>query len=207
MQVGNEMKIVMLKPVKNLGKIGDIVEVKDGYGRNFLLPQNLATRATESNLIQFEERKHELEEANKAILTEAKKTAAKIEGKDFTFIRQCSDDGRLFGSVAAKEIAQVISSDSAPVHHSAVVLEHPIKTLGVFEVTIQAHVDVAVKVIVNIARSETEAVEAIKTFKNKDVAEEVSEETLEVAESEEEPKAKKTKKAAKEEADSEEDAA
>ncbi len=162
------MKVVILKPLKTLGKIGDIVEVKDGYGRNFLLPQNIAARATDENLKQFEEKKHELEEKNKALLAEATEEAKKLEGKDFAFIRQSSDDGRLFGSVSNKEIAGQLSKISKLVRYSSVILHNPIKSLGVYEVKLQLHVDVETKVIINVARSETEALEAIKTYKAKE---------------------------------------
>lgn len=161
------MKVVVLKPLKTLGKIGEIVEVKDGYGRNFLIPQNIAARATPENLMQFEERKHELEEKNKALLAEAQEEVLKLEGKDFSFIRQSSDDGRLFGSVSNKEIATELSKVSKLVRYSNVILHNPIKSLGVYEVKLQLHTDVETKVIINIARTETEALEAIKSYKSK----------------------------------------
>ncbi len=161
------MKVVVLKPLKTLGKIGEIVEVKDGYGRNFLIPQNIAARATPENLIQFEERKHELEEKNKTLLAEAQEEALKLEGKDFSFVRQSSDDGRLFGSVSNKEIASEVSKISKLVRYSSVILHNPIKSLGVYEVKLQLHMDVETKVIINIARTETEVLEAIKSYKAK----------------------------------------
>jgi large subunit ribosomal protein L9 len=159
------MKVVLLKPRKNLGKIGDVVEVKDGFGRNFLIPQKIATRANEENLKAFEERKHQLEELNKKHLIEAQEAKAKIEGKDFAFISQCSDDGRLFGSVSAKDIAEKLSKLVSFVNHSNIVLDQPIKSLGIYEVNVHLHVDVDAKIVVNVARSETEAQDAIKAYK------------------------------------------
>lgn len=159
------MKVVLLKPRKKLGKIGEVVEVKDGFGRNYLIPQKLATRATEANLKFFEDKKHELEEKNNQFLSEAQSAAKMIEGKDFVFIRQCSDDGRLFGSVSAKEIAKEVAKISPIVSNLNIVLVHPLKSLGVYEVLVHLHVDVESKIIVNIARSETEAQDALKAFK------------------------------------------
>ena len=160
------MKVVILKPMKNLGKIGDVVEVKDGYGRNFLIPKNIVSRATDENLKIFEDKKHELQEKNTKFLDEAKEAAKTIEGKDFTFIRQCSDDGRLFGSVSNKEIATELHKACNLIHYSSVMLHHPIKALGVYEVPLLLHVEV----VINVARSGTEAAEAMNTYKQKNNA-------------------------------------
>lgn len=168
------MKVVLLKPRKNLGNIGDIVDVKDGFGRNFLIPQKIATRASEENLRAFEERKHQLEELNKKHHAEALDAKAKIEGKDFAFISQCSDDGRLFGSVSAKDIASKVASIVSFVNHSNIILAQPLKSLGIYEIAVHLHVDVDAKIIVNIARSETEAQDAIKAYRAENAKEEVS---------------------------------
>ncbi|MDX1923819.1 MAG: 50S ribosomal protein L9 [Rickettsiaceae bacterium] len=160
------MKVVLLKPRKKLGNIGDIVEVKDGFGRNFLIPQKIASRATKQNLEFFEAKKHELEAQNDKYLAECKKIASDIEGKDFTFISQSSDDGRLFGSVNAKDIASNISENhGVKIDQTKVALEIPLKSLGIFEVLLQLHVDVSAKILVNIARSENEARDALKNFR------------------------------------------
>ena len=159
------MKVVLLKSKKHLGNIGDVIEVKDGFGRNFLIPQSIATRATKENLAEFEAKKHDLEERHKKLHKEALELAEKINGKDFVFITQSSDDGKLFGSVSSKDIAQLISSISNSIHHSNIVLEAPLKILGVFEVNVHLYVGVDAKILVNIARSQTEAGEAIKAYK------------------------------------------
>jgi len=158
------MQVILLKPVRKLGKIGDIVNVKDGFGRNFLLTQGLAIRATKTNLEFFNEKKHELEEKNKEAIVEAQAFASVIDGKDFTFIRQCADDGRLFGSVSQKEVAVAIANPL--VKQANVALEHPIKNIGIVEITLNLHTDVSAKVLVNVARTEAEAADAIKNYKN-----------------------------------------
>ncbi len=167
------MKVVILKPFKKLGKIGDVIEVKDGYGRNFLLPKNIASRATAVNLQHFETIKASLEQENAKHLKDAHEAAKLLDGKDFAFIRQCSDDGRLFGSVSTKEVAKAISVISPLVHHTNVVLETPLKTIGVFEVSLHLHADVNTKVIINIARSESESLDAIKAYRLKTAPAEV----------------------------------
>lgn len=160
------MKVILVKPVRKLGKIGDAVEVKPGFGRNFLLPQGFAVRATEANMQLIDSQKHELEAKNAEAHKEAGVLAAKIEGKDFTFIRQSAADGRLFGSVGNKEISKVLADSGYEVSHSQVELEKPIKTLGVYTVSLILHSDVTASVIVNVARTESEAIDALREFKN-----------------------------------------
>lgn len=160
------MKVILVKPVRKLGKIGDAVEVKPGFGRNFLLPQGFAVRATEANMQLIDSQKHELEAKNAEAHKEAGVLAAKIEGKDFTFIRQSAADGRLFGSVGNKEISKVLADSGYEVSHSQVELEKPIKTLGVYTVSLILHSDVTASVIVNVARTDSEAIDALREFKN-----------------------------------------
>lgn len=160
------MKVILVKPVRKLGKIGDAVEVKPGFGRNFLLPQGFAVRATEANMQLIDSQKHELEAKNAEAHKEAGLLAAKIEDKDFTFIRQSAADGRLFGSVGNKEISKVLADSGYEVSHSQVELEKPIKTLGVYTVSLILHSDVTASVIVNVARTDSEAIDALREFKN-----------------------------------------
>lgn len=160
------MKVILVKPVRKLGKIGDAVEVKPGFGRNFLLPQGFAVRATEANMQLIEEQKHDLEAKNVEAREEAGALSVKIEGKDFTFIRQSAADGRLFGSVGNKEIAKVLADSGYEVSHSQVELDKPIKTLGVYKVSLVLHSDVMTNIIVNVARSDSEAIDALREFKN-----------------------------------------
>ncbi len=162
------MKVVLLKPRKKLGNIGDIVQVKTGFGRNYLIPQKIAARATKQNLEGFQDQKHELEKQNEAQASTAKKIAGEISGKDFTFISPSSDDGRLFGSVSAKDIAKQICA-SAPewdIDYSKVALQSSIKTLGVYEVTLHLYHEVEAVIIINVGRSENEARQALKNFKS-----------------------------------------
>jgi large subunit ribosomal protein L9 len=159
------MKVVLLKQVRKLGKIGDVIDVKDGFGRNFLIPKNLAARATSNNLTYFEEKKAELEAKNNELLEVALKIAKNIDGKDFIFTSQTSDDGRLFGSVSAKDIADLVSKVESSVSANHVVIDAPIKQAGVHEVMLHLHADVEAKIIIVVARTETEAKDALASFK------------------------------------------
>lgn len=160
------MKVVLLKPVRKLGKIGDIVEVKPGFGRNFLIPQAFAVRATESNQKMIEEQKKDLEAKNAEAKKQAEAVSAKISGKDFTFICQSAADGRLFGSVSNKEIAKTVAQAGYEISYGNIHLDKPIKNLGIHEVSIILHSDVITNIVVNVARSESEAMESLKEFKN-----------------------------------------
>ncbi len=194
------MEVILLKPVRRLGKIGELVSVKDGFGRNFLLPQGVAVRATAANKEMIEEKKHELEAKNAETKIYAEKLAAEISGLDITFIRQAAADGRLFGSVAGKEIAAALAEAGHQVTHSEVVLDKPIKNLGVSRVTLALHTDVTTEVIVNVSRSDSEAIDALRDFK-----EGKSQTSLEKAEAEFE--AMIAESAKESEAEAEEDAA
>ncbi len=172
------MKVILLKQRRGLGKVGEIVTVKDGFGRNFLLPQKLAVRATAENEKAIEQQRAELEKQNAEAKKLAEVSSKKIEGKDFTFIRQCADDGRLFGSVSNKEIAKIVESVSGvEVSHANVFLSSPIKALGVYEVMIALHADVTCNILINVGRSESEAKDAINEYRSgatKDALEEAS---------------------------------
>lgn len=194
------MKVILLKQRRNLGKPGEIVNVKDGFGRNFLLPQKIAMRATPENIKDLEKKKSELDKQNKEALKAAEALAKKVEDKHFTFIKQCGDDGRLFGSVNAKEIAQHVSEElKSEICHSAILLSHPIKSLGVYEVIISVHPDVDCQILVNAARSESEAAEALKEYKTGGRKEEKPEEEAAPAAKEEKASAKAEEAIAEEE--------
>lgn len=174
------MEVILLKQVRKLGNVGEVVSVKDGFGRNFLLPQNIAIRASEENLKEIESKRSELQKKNEEAKKIAEGLAKQINDKSFVFVKQCSDDGRLFGSVAAKEIAQKIQEESkAEVSHAAIYLTHPIKSLGVYEVTLALHADVSCIVLVNVARSESEAVEALSEYRAGPKEEQKSQEEIE----------------------------
>ena len=160
------MKVVLLEPVKRLGKIGDVVEVKNGFGKNFLLPNKKALRATEENLAVFEVKRAELDKKCQQAQKAAEKMVAELSGKSWVLIKQAAIDRRLFGSVTAKEIAKIISDDGFKISHSNVILKAPIKNLGVYEVEISPYVDFSAEVLINVSRSIDEANEALKLYES-----------------------------------------
>lgn len=162
------MKVILLKPIRKLGKLGDVVDVKDGFGRNFLLPRKLAERATADNIKYFEQRRQELEKKDLEYLAKAKKVAEKLDGKDFLFICQCSDDGRLYGSVSPKDIATEVAKEESIVNHSHINLSNPIKKIGIHEIYAHLHPDVDIKLLVNVARNQSEGDIAIKSYKTEE---------------------------------------
>jgi large subunit ribosomal protein L9 len=151
------MEIILLERVEKLGAIGDVVRVKDGYARNYLLPRKKALRANESNRKLFEANRARIEEENANRRTDAEKSAKGVEGKSVQLIRQASNTGQLYGSVSARDIAEALEGVGAKVAKSQVVLDRPIKAIGVYEVKIALHPEVAVTVKVNVARSPEEA--------------------------------------------------
>lgn len=183
------MKVILLKPVRKLGKIGEEVAVKPGFGRNFLVPQGFAVRATEANRAVIAEQKSDLEAKNMEAKKAAEVLSSKIIGKDFTFIRQSAADGRLFGSVANKEVSKALTDAGYEILHSQVHMDKPIKNLGVYEITLMLHSEVTANIIINVARSDSEAVDALKEFKNPSVkakdVEQVEEVIIDVAVEEE----------------------
>lgn len=152
------MDVVLLEPVAKLGKTGEVVNVKNGYARNFLIPRGVALRANKENIAQFESQKKEIEAKNAAKEKEAKDLAKKLNGEKITIIRQASEDGRLFGSVTVREISEHINDDlKLEVESKSINLLNPIKTVGKNEVAINLYSGVDAKIIVNVARSEAEA--------------------------------------------------
>lgn len=151
------MKVVLLERVENLGAIGDVVTVKDGFARNFLLPRDKARRATAANLKSFEVERAAIEARNEKNKAEAGKIGEKIDGETYVMIRQAGETGHLYGSVAARDVVEAITAAGGKVERSQIVLNTPIKTLGVHEVAIRLHAEVSVTVKINIARSADEA--------------------------------------------------
>ena len=151
------MDIILLERIEKLGSIGDVVTVKDGYARNFLLPQKKALRANEANRKVFEANREKIEADNAARRTDAEGHAGNVEGKSVVLIRASSNAGQLYGSVSVRDIVDALVADGAKVTKSMVVLERPIKTIGVFDVKVALHPEVAVTVKVNVARSPDEA--------------------------------------------------
>ena len=151
------MQVILLQRVAKLGQMGEVVSVKDGYARNFLLPQGKALRANESNVKSFEARKVQLETHNLETKGEAEAIATKLDGQVFVVIRSASDAGALYGSVTARDAAEAAEAGGFTVKRGQVVLDRPIKDLGVHTVTVTLHPDVAVKIRMNVARSVQEA--------------------------------------------------
>lgn len=151
------MDVILLERVEKLGKIGDVVKVKPGYARNYLLPQKKALRATKANLEYFETQRTQLEALNEAKLKEAGGISGQLDGLTVTLVRQASETGQLYGSASARDIAEAVAAAGHKVERRMVKLDQPIKALGLFPVRIALHPEVIVTVTVNVARSPEEA--------------------------------------------------
>ena len=151
------MQVILLERIAKLGQMGDIVSVKDGYARNFLLPQKKALWASEANIKQFEEQKVQLEARNIETRKEADALAGKLDGKQFVVIRQASDGGSLYGSVTPRDAVEVASEAGFTLDKRQVAIEAPIKELGVHGVAVRLHPEVEIQIQLNVARSEDEA--------------------------------------------------
>ena len=151
------MKIVLLERVQKLGQMGDIVDVKSGYARNFLLPFHKALRATEQNIQYYEKQKSILEAKNIENIKEAESLKAKINGISFTLIRSASDAGALYGSVSAKDIMDVVSENGIVIAKNQINLEKPIKELGIYKIIVSLHPEISSEIIINVARTDEEA--------------------------------------------------
>jgi large subunit ribosomal protein L9 len=151
------MDIILLERIEKLGGIGDVVSVKDGYARNFLLPQKKALRANESNKQVFEANRERLESENAERRSEAEKAGEKVAGAEVVLIRASSNSGQLYGSVNVRDIAAALEEQGHAVDKRQVIMGSPIKTIGMHDVTVQLHPEVRVTVKANVARSDDEA--------------------------------------------------
>ena len=151
------MKVILLERVEGRGALGDVVTVKDGFARNFLLPRGKALRANASNMKVFEAQRAELEARNQRAREQAAKSGETLDGTAYILIRQAGESGQLYGSVSGRDVADIINAAGCMVERSMVVLDKPIKTLGLHEVKVRLHAEVTVSVTLNIARSEDEA--------------------------------------------------
>jgi large subunit ribosomal protein L9 len=151
------MQVILLERIEKLGQMGDLVNVKAGFARNFLVPQGKALRATKSNLNDFDKRKTQLEADNLQRKDEAAAAAEKIDGRSVVIIRQAGENGQLYGSVNARDIAEAFSADGVTLDRRQIRLDQPLKTLGLAEVRVALHPEVDVQVKVNVARSADEA--------------------------------------------------
>jgi large subunit ribosomal protein L9 len=207
------MEVILLERVEKLGAIGDVVRVKDGFARNYLLPNKKALRANESNRKLFEANRERIEKENEAKRGDAEKAAKGVDGKTVQLIRQASNTGQLYGSVSARDIAEALESVGAKVAKSQVVLDRPIKAIGMHDVKIALHPEVAVTVHVNVARSPEEAdlqaqgIDVLEQMFEQEAAPIVAEELAEAAAEEAPAEQPATEEAPAEEAPAEEPAA
>lgn len=151
------MDVILLERIEKLGQMGDIVKVKDGFARNYLLPRAKALRANKANLERFERERVQLEARNLELKSEAESLAQKVDDTTYVIIRQAGDTGQLYGSVTTRDVAQSVTENGTSVARGQVVLDRPIKALGLHPVKISLHPEVAVTVTINVARTEEEA--------------------------------------------------
>ena len=151
------MEVILLERVAKLGQMGDVVKVRPGYARNFLIPQRKAVRATGENRKRFEEERAQLEATNLSRRSEAEEIAARMKGLSVILIRQAGESGQLYGSVNARDIADSVTDEGVSVARQQVVLPRPIKSLGIHDVSLALHPEVVVDILVNVARSPDEA--------------------------------------------------
>jgi large subunit ribosomal protein L9 len=151
------MEVILLERIAKLGQMGDVVRVKDGYGRNFLLPHGKALRATEANKAKFEGMKVDLQAKNLASKADADKIGSKLDGKSFPVLRQASETGQLYGSVSPRDLADLLTENGFEVSRNQIALNVPIKTVGQHKVPVQLHPELEVTITVNVARSADEA--------------------------------------------------
>lgn len=151
------MQVILLERVPKLGQMGEVVKVRDGYARNFLLPQGKALRANDANKKRFESERATLEARNLERKGEAQKVAEVLNGKSFIIVRSAGETGQLYGSVAARDILETLAAEGFNVGRNQVDLNHPIKTIGLHKVTLHLHAEVEISIEVNVARSPEEA--------------------------------------------------
>ncbi|MFO1153998.1 MAG: 50S ribosomal protein L9 [Rhodospirillales bacterium] len=157
------MDVILLERIEHLGQMGDVVHVKPGYARNYLLPRGKAARATEENRKRFEAQRAQLEATNLQRRSEAEVVAGKLDGISVSLIRQAGESGQLYGSVAARDIATAVTEAGFTVARDQIRLKQPIKTLGLHRVQVSLHPEVFVTVVVNVARSSEEAGVQLRT--------------------------------------------
>jgi large subunit ribosomal protein L9 len=151
------MQVILLERIGRFGQMGDVVTVKDGFARNYLLPQGKALRATEANRKRFERERAQLEARDLELKSEAQAVTAKLDGKSFVIIRQAGDTGQLYGSVSTRDIATAVTEAGFSIERRQVMLDRPIKSLGLHEIRVSLHPEVVPHIVVNVARSPDEA--------------------------------------------------
>ncbi|HWM31784.1 MAG TPA: 50S ribosomal protein L9 [Methyloceanibacter sp.] len=161
------MQVILLERIGRLGQMGDVVTVKDGFARNYLLPQGKALRATEANRARFERERAQLEARDLEFKSEAQSVSTKLAGKSFVIIRQAGESGQLYGSVSTRDIASAVSEGGFSIERRQVMLDRPIKALGLHDIRITLHGEVEPHITINVARS---ADEAIRQARGEDVS-------------------------------------
>ena len=156
-----DVELILLQRVEKLGQMGDLVKVRPGYARNFLLPQKKALRANKENRARFEQQRAQLEAQNIRRREEAERLAERVGGLSVVIIRQAGESGSLYGSVSSRDIADASTAGGLTINRAQVILEHPIKTLGLTQVRVSLHPEVSIPVTVNVARSPEEAEQEI----------------------------------------------
>jgi large subunit ribosomal protein L9 len=174
------MEVILLERVAKLGQMGDVVRVKDGFARNYLLPKGKALRATTANRARFENMKVELEARNLEQRSEAEKIAKKLDGQNFSILRQAAEGGQLYGSVSPRDLATLVSEKGFAVSRAQIALNTPIKTVGLHKVPISLHPEIEVSINVAVGRNADEA-ERIARGEDVTVAREEAEEAAEAA--------------------------
>ena len=157
------MQIILLERIEKLGQMGDLVNVKTGYARNFLIPQGKALRVNKSNMERFEAERAQREASNLALRKDAETEAAKMDGLAVSMVRAASEMGQLFGSVTSRDIAEAVTEAGFTITRNQVIMDRSIKTLGLTKTRIRLHPEVSITVVVNIARSLAEAETQLKT--------------------------------------------
>jgi large subunit ribosomal protein L9 len=179
------MEVILLERVAKLGQMGDVVRVKDGFARNYLLPKGKALRATQANKTKFEGMKVELQAKNLAAKSDADKVGGKLDGKSFNVLRQASDAGQLFGSVSPRDLAALLTQAGFAIDRNQIALNTPIKAIGVHKVPVQLHPEVEVTITVNVARNTEEAERLARgedvTIRREETEEEAAEAEAEAA--------------------------
>ena len=209
------MEIILMERVEKLGQMGDVVKVRPGYARNYLLPQKKALRATDANKAKYESERKDIEARNLERRAEAESVAGKMEGAKIVLLRQAGEGGQLYGSATPRDIAAELTEQGYGVDRTQVVLDHPIKEIGLHQVTVRLHPEVSVGVSVNVARSseeaelqleaaQTEALIAQDVFESEELAEAAAEALSEAPEQEQEQEAEAAETEAPDEAETEE---
>ena len=199
------MEVILLEKIGKLGHLGDKVNVKDGYARNFLIPSGKALRATKANMEMFEAKKAELAKVSEEAKKNAEALAVKIKGKSFVVIRQAGDTGHLYGSVSTRDLAGVLKASGADVEYTKITIDTPIKEIGIYEVKVALHPEIVDTVKINVARSEEEAkVAELTAEKEAKLAKEKAEKAKVEAKAEKEAKEAELVKAKEEKKEEEE---